>query len=647
MIASFRRLSNSKIGTAILVLFMVGILASFAWGDILNLGLGTGSGGRNGATLAKVGGTAVTEQEVSEELRLRLDQLRQQNPQASMADLDPAFEPVLSGLIDQLALKTFAEKHGFVLSKRLVDAKIANLPAAKGVDGKFSEQAYQAFLSQQRLTDATLRRLIEQDTLQQMLLQPLVVSPRIPVGVATPYASVLMESRQGEAAIIPASVFAAGLKPTDAQLQAFYTANRARYTVPEQRVLRFARIGAEQVANVAPSDQEIAAEYQRDRASYAPKSLRVLSQVVTPSQAVANAVAAAAKSKGNTLQAAAQGKGDAAFSSLGEQTREQLATLAGGQVAAAAFGAAEGSIVGPVRSDFGWHVLKIEDVREQPGKSLAEARSEIAARLTDAKRKSAIADLVDKVDGAIADGKNFEEAAKEAGLQIQQTPLITADGTSRAAPAFKLPADMAAAVQRGFELGDGDDPEVVALNQEGTENVLVAAAQIVPPAPAPLATIKDRVTQDWIRQEASSRAKAVANAIAAKVARGVPMAQAVRESGVSLPAPAPVNVRRIDISRAQAQVPAPIQMLFNLKQGQSRTVADPATGNFAVVKLNRIVPGNASLNPGLIAQVQRDFQQSTLVEYARQFMAAVRKSVGVKRHEEAIAEAKKRILAGS
>jgi peptidyl-prolyl cis-trans isomerase D len=88
-------------------------------------------------------------------------------------------------------------------------------------------------------------------------------------------------------------------------------------------------------------------------------------------------------------------------------------------------------------------------------------------------------------------------------------------------------------------------------------------------------------------------------------------------------------------------------MLFNLSQGKSRIVADPSGGGFAIVKLSRVLPGNASLQPSLIAQVQRDFQQPATVEYARQFLSAVRQAVGVKRNEEALADTKKRLLSGS
>ena len=100
--------------------------------------------------------------------------------------------------------------------------------------------------------------IIGNGLMQQLLVAPAVVNARAPVGMATPYASILLEARQGEVAFVPIAAFRAGLNPTAADIQGFYAANQRRYMVPEQRVLRIAKMGQEQVAGLQPSDKEIA-----------------------------------------------------------------------------------------------------------------------------------------------------------------------------------------------------------------------------------------------------------------------------------------------------------------------------------------------------------------------------------------------------
>ncbi len=642
MLASIRRFSKSKFGSFALLVFIGLIALSFAAGDVSNV-LSGNIGGGSSSALATVGSEEITDADIRTALERRLQEVRQQNPEAGYDSLAADFDPLLASLIDERALSAFAEAHGFSISPRLIGAEIAKIPAARGLDGRFSQQAYQAFLAEQRMSDQEVRNLIRGMLLQRMLLAPLSSAARVPVGVATPYASMLLESRQGEVAYVPLAAFRSGLQPTDQQLQQFYAQNPARYMVPEQRVLRVARIGPEQVANVAASDEEIAAYYRANQAQFAARDIRTLSQAVAPDQATAQAIANRAKAGGTFAAAAAPAGFSAQDVALGERTREQLAGVAGQQVAAAVFGAAEGAVVGPIRTDNGWNVVKVESIRREGGKTLAEARDEIAARLTSEKRTAAIEEIVTRVQDAVDDGANFAEAVAGAKLPVTETPLITAAGTSRTDADYRLPAELQPVLRTGFELTPDDDPVIDTLPNEAGY-ALVAPARIVPAAPAPLASIVEQVRNDWIADQARKRAQAAASAIAAKVGRNMPLAQAVREAGVSLPAVRPVSARRLDLSQMGGQVPPPVQMLFSLGQGKSRMVADSEGRGFYVVKVNRIVPGNALTQPGLITTVQRDFQQPLSQEYAQQFLAAIRKELGVERNEAAISAAKQRIV---
>lgn len=641
MLRSVRRASKSKVGTAVLALFLLAIVASFALSDISNVTGGTFGG--SSSALATAGSEEVTDRDVSNALERRLSQVRQENPEADYSAIAQDFDPLLRALIDQRVMEAFIDSHGFTLSKRLIDAEIANIPGTRGLDGKFSDAAYQQFLSQQRLTDAEVRDLLSSSLLQRLLLTPVASNARVPVGVARPYASMLLEQREGAIATIPASAFRAGLAPTDADLQRFYAANRTRYIVPEQRVLRIARIGPEQVAGVAPTEQEIAAFYRANQAAYGAKDIRVISQAVVPDRATADAIASRARGGAAFAAAAAPAGLSAADISVGPQTRAEFTSLAGEQVAAAAFAAQAGAVVGPIQSDLGWHVVKVDSVRTEGGRSLEQARAEIAERLGAEKRKVALEELVAQVEDAIAAGSNFADATAQAKLPVTQTPLITASGVSRAESGYRLPAELAPALKSGFDLAPTDDPVVETL-PEGRGYVLVAPAQVVPAAPAPLASIRGQVADDWIDFQAAARARAVAAQIAGKAARNVPLARAAAEAGRPLPPVRPVRMRRLDLTRAQGQVPAPVQMLFNLGSGKSRMVADPGGEGFYVVKLDKITPGNAITQPALINQVQRDFQRAIAEEYAQQFIAAMRQDVGVERNEEAIAATRKQVF---
>ena len=644
MLSFFRRISNSKIGTWVVAAIGVAILAGFALADLSNFGTGQIGGlGMSSTTLAKVGDQQVTDQDMSDAMQRRLQQVRQQRPEADYSSIIGDFNDVLAALVDQSSLLAFADKYHFGLSKRLIDAEIAQIPGTKGLNGEFSEQAYQQFLQQQHLTDGGVRQIISGDLLQRLMITPIVANARVPVGMASPYASLLLEAREGEAAIVPADAFKAGLKPTDAQVQQYYTANRSRYMIPEQRALRIARIGPEQVANVTASDQEIAKYYNDNKATYGASETRSLSQVVVPDQASANGIAQRAKGGATLAAAAAPAGSNAAVTSLTDQSQQAYAGVAGNAAATTVFAAPSGAVVGPIKTAFGWAVVKVDSVKKVTGKTLDQARAEIAAKLNTDKRKGAIEDLVAKVQDSLDNGSNFTEAVGAAKLPVTTTPLITANGTSRTDSSYKLPPELAPVLKSGFAIEPNDEPEVVALTGDQGYAV-VSPSQVVPSTPAPLASIHDQVAGDWVNDQALQRARAAAEQIAAKAGGNVSLADAIKSAGVAIPAPRPIAARRIQISDAQGNVAPALKLLFTTGVGKSKMAANPQGGGYFIVKTDKITPGNAMISPGLIGQVQNELNQASAADYAQEFLADIKRDMKAKRNESAIQAFKARLV---
>jgi len=642
MLSFIRRVSKSKVGTWIMAGVLIAILGGFGLAGLSNVGTGSLGLGMTSGTLVRVGNQEVTDREMSDAMQRRLQQVRQQRPDADYASVIGDFDAVLDALVTDRSLMAFADKTGFPLSKTLVDAEIAQLPGTKGLNGEFSEQAYQAFLGREHLSDSQVREILAGGLLQRLLLTPVAANPRVSVGMATPYATMLLEAREGEAALVPLDPFKVGLKPTDQQLQSFYAANRTRYMVPEQRVLRIARIGPEQVAGITASDQEIAAYYNANKATYAPSETRSLTQVVVQDQATANVIAA--RAKGGATLAAAAGT-NAAISTLKDQSRQAYAGVAGEKAAAAVFAAPTGSIVGPVQSSFGWVVAKVDSAKSVSGKTLDQARAEIAEKLNADKRKGAIEDLDAKLEDAISQGSNFTEAAAASKLPVMMTPPVAANGASRPDPSYRLPQELAPALKAGFDMEPNDQPEVVALpNDQGY--AMVAPAQVIPAAPSPLASVHDQVANDWINGQATQRARAAASQIAARASGNVSLADAMKGVGVALPAPRPIAARRLQIADAQGNIPAALKLLFTGGPGTARTAPYPQGGGFFIVKVDKVIPGNALLQPALIGQVRSELGQASTQDYAQQFLADLKRYMKIKRNDNAIQAFRTRLLTG-
>ena len=121
------------------------------------------------------------------------------------------------------------------------------------------------------------------------------------------------------------------------------------------------------------------------------------------------------------------------------------------------------------------------------------------------------------------------------------------------------------------------------------------------------------------------------------------LAEAAKASAVALPAVTPVKARRIQLSQLGDKVPEPLRVMFGSAAGTTKVGGDPQGRGFFIVKVDKITPGNALGQPGLINEIQSEFSQPLAQEYAQEFLSALKADVRVRRNQSAIQAAKKRI----
>lgn len=644
MLRVFRSGTSSKIlfGFLGLALFAM-VVTGFGTG-----GMGIGGMGTASDRLASVGGEALTSTEVAEQVSRQFDAARGQQPALDISTFigSGAYEEIIRQMIASKAVSAFAAEHGMGASQRMVDGQIAGIPAFQNLAGKFDDATFRRALQAERITEEQLREELAASLIQRQILLPVAASTRVPQALATQYAALLLETRSGEVAFVPASAVGAGGEPTDAEVEAFYKRQQARYTVPERRVLRYATFGPEAVAAAAtPTAAEIEAFYRANAASYGPTQTRTLSQVVLPDQAAARAFSAKVASGTSFQQAAQQAGFSASDIQVGSRTREAFADLTSDAVANAAFSAAQGAVTAPTQSDFGWHVVRVDAIETTPAKPLQAVRGEIEEQLRAQKQQDALSDLVTRIEDAIADGSTFDEVVRAEKLTATQTPPITATGAVLGAPT-QAPADLGPLLRPGFEMAADEDP-VVETVQPGQRFALLAVGQVIPAAPAPIAQIREEVKADLVRERASARARAVAAAIETKVNAGTPLADAVAQADVRLPAVEQVKAQRLDIARQNQQVPPPMAMMFSLPRGKARLMEAPGGAGWYVVHLTGVTPGDPSTNPALVQATRTQFARITGDEYAEQFSNAIERQLEVERDEAAIARLKEQLRTGA
>lgn len=635
MLSIFRKGVTSKIMLVILAIGLFAIVATGFGAD--GSGLGGLSGGAGGGQVAEVDGEAITVAEVSDLANRQLALAREQQPELDMPAFvrQGAIEEIVDQLITQRALIAFAREQGLNVSKAMVDAEIARIPAFRNLAGQFDPEALRRTLAAENITEQQLREDLTRTLLQRQMLLPIAGSPKVSDEMARQYSALLLEQRSGTVGLVPTEAMGAGTPPTDAEVTAFYRENVARYTIPERRVIRYALIGPDQVPQGAlVTDAEIQAAYNQASDRYGAKESRALRQVVLPDEAQARAFATKIAGGVSFAQAAQQAGFSAEDTRVEADTREALATLASPEVAAAAYGAAQGAVTAPTRSPLGWHVVFVEGVTRRAATPLAAVRAEIEREIAIRKRGEAMSALVTRVEDAIGEGGSLTEVAKANGLQVQETPPLTAGGLAPGNAGFQI-GPLAPAVKTAFEMNAEEDPVVETL-QPNERFALMQVGRVAPAAAPALTQIAPRVRADLVARRARERARAVATAIVAKINAGTAPAEAFREAQMPLPPVQSLTARRIEIARPDQPVPPPLLMMFSLPEGKARLLAAPDGGGWFVVHHQNRVPGNAAEQPRLIEATRTQFERVLGEEYADQFGRAVQAAAKVERDPEAI-----------
>lgn len=631
MLSFFRNFTKSRYGLIAVFLFLGLIAIAFAAGDITGIRNG---GGATSSTLATVGGEKISDTEVKDRIERFIRNLQQQGQTVTMEQFlaQGGLDIAIDEMINQAALVEFGRKSGMSVSKKLIDTEIASNPAFAGIDGKFSQQTFEKLLADNRLAPALFRDSMIRERYGNWLVNRATIGTDVPNGVVAPYASLLLERRAGVVGMINTAQMDPGADPDDKALNAYYVSHRARYLVPQRRIVRYAVVMPDQIrAQQTATEAEIADAYKKAGARYAAAEKRGVRQLVVLDKATADKVAAEVKG-GKPLADAAKAAGLDATNFEGIE-KPELARQTTAEIANTAFAAAQGALVGPVKSQLGWHILVVEKIEKIAAKSLAQAHDELASEVTQRKTAQALADLRQKIEDGVGDGKNFAELLGDAKLTAQVTPALAAGGTDPENEAYKPDPAMVAIMRSGFTFENPDDDiQIAQVSPEGGF-AIVKLDRIVPAAPRPLASIRDKVKTDYLVDKALEKAKVAANAVVAALNKGVPMDKALADAGAKGPPPKPFDFQRKDIADKEQF----IKMAFSMQPKKARLLEAPDRKGFYVVLLDKVEPHDASGDPMAMANMRSGLQQQIPAEYAREFIRAIRNDLKITRNEAAIA----------
>ncbi len=555
-----KRKAGSTLVWGLLVLIMLG-LGGFG---VTNFGGGV-------STIGRVGDREIEVDDYTRAFRQQVDQMSRQFGMQMTPEQARAFgvdQQVLQGLVARAALDNETARIGISAGDATLAAEIQKMDAFKGTSGTFDRETYRFALERNNMTETKFETGLRND-IARSVLQGAVVG-----GFTAPAAYVdTLAAWQGEArsfsvlALSEADLTTPIATPTDADLQAVYDAKIADFTNPEAKRITYAALRPETLAPSMPvEDAAVKAAYDSRISEFMVPEKRLVERLVYPTEDEAKAAKARLDAKTATFEdLVAERKLALTDIDLGDVSRDDLGTAAD-----AVFGLAAPGVVGPVTTDLGPALFRMNAVMAAQETTFDQAKADLKAELQLVAARKAVGDKLEQINDILASGADLEDAAKEAGMELATLDYSTAT-PSEGIAAFAGFRSAAEALQ------EGDFPEAVELD-DGTI-VALRLDEVVPPAPIPFADAKAKVTEAW-------RADALAKALAARAGE---IATKV-EGGASLGSFGIVSASR-NLTRdatLQGLPPDVIKTAFTLTEGKV-SVLD-VKGFVGLIKLDAITP---------------------------------------------------------
>ena len=486
-------------GTKGLVWILIGLL-------ILGLaGFGVSSFTSSVQAVGSVGDEEITVDEYLQALQGEIDSFArytgQRLPPSEAIQLGMNHR-ALENLVFRATVDNEAKQIGLSVGDQTVFNELTSMQQFQGVDGNFNRQAYEFVLERSGMSASEFDATVREGQVRQLLQS--TVGDGFPA--SEPYVdrlvSYYLSTREVTWARVPAEMLEGEAPAAAAEdLRAYYDQHPDEFTLPETRHVTYAWVTPEMIADPETvSEQRLRELYAERGDEYSRPERRDIDRLVFSDLRAAQTAKQRLDSGAADFEAIAAEMGVLLSDiHLGLVSRDALS----GNVAEAVFGAEDTRVVGPVASDLGPALYRINAVLGEQLTAFADARPGLAGEVALDIARQYIADRTAEYEDLLAGGAAVEQLAAETRME---SGAVAFNALSREGiTAFN---EFRAAVQAAAE---SDFPEIGELAGGGV--FAFRLDRIDPPAVEPFADVRDRVRAAWDAKRLSDRLSELAESL--------------------------------------------------------------------------------------------------------------------------------------
>jgi peptidyl-prolyl cis-trans isomerase D len=540
-------------------------------------------------TVATVAGQRITYNEFDQTFKNQQEQYRQMlgaNYDAAMFNTAEARSSVLEQLVNQRVVQQAATRSKVRVSDELLREKILTEPAFQ-VDGTFNQSNYDLAVKRQFGSAARFEEQLRGDLQNDRFRTSILDTGFISKTSVDQFARLSEQTRDVSVLTLSLDAYKDRAKIEPKQVQEYYDNNKGEFTIPEQVKVEYIEVSIDAIAAATViTPEKIAETYNASKDRYRQKEERKASHIlISAAKDAKPEVKKAAREKAQQILDTVR-KNPATFADIAKKESQDPGSAAtGGDLGffgrgsmvgpfeAAAFGAQKEEIVGPVETDFGFHIIRVTDIKPEKVKSLEEARPEIEGEMKKAEANAKFADVSQKVTDIVFTQPNeLGPAAQAAGVPLKTSPLFARQFAP--VPALNNPK-LLGEIFSADSLKSKRNTSAV----EVRPNVLVAARVIEskPSEIRPFDTVKASIEARLIREAQTRLAKE----------EGEAKLKAAQEGKAGITWPADLAVSR------EKPGGLPPDLVDKIMRAETKTlpafVGGPGIGGgFAVVRISKV-----------------------------------------------------------
>ncbi len=502
-------------------------------------GIETFRSGGGDPQVAKVGSQRITESQLRAAYDQRMQQLQQlMGDQFNAADLDQARfrEAVMKDLVQESLMRQFVQDQGFRATDAAVFKSLQAIPAFQD-KGQFSSETYRIRLANMGYTPDRFETMLRESLVADQLRDSLVMTAFQTEQSAQQSWRLAQQKRSGAYVRLTPERFRTQVQVSDAQVKSRYDESKTNYLAPERIRVNYLELSLDALPpSDPPSAEVLKAVYETEKAArYTTPAEHQARHILIPF----GADKAAALKQAESLAAKLQSGGDfsalAASNSSDPGSKDKggsLGWIKRGQMTdkfeQALFGLKKGELSAPIETEFGWHLIRLDDVREVRVRNFEEA--EVQRQLLETYRaresEKRFQELSEKLEQvAFESPGTLEPAAKALGLNLQTSDWLTRKG---AEGLFANPKVLEAAFSEDVVKSDENSRPV----SVGPGRVVVLRKQAYEPSRArALAEVSDTIREELKDQAARTAVQTHASAILAAARKGQSLQSLAGEHG--------------------------------------------------------------------------------------------------------------------